>query len=133
MKPRAALVLTHWWTTLTVVLAVGYLYIGVSSPLASVRWPTLAGALLVLAALSFAARGRWFAARRPIALGALAIGAVLPVVTAWWSLVVPLTGLLILVCGALAVRASEPAPTGQPADGLSVGGAPVSGIREDVG
>lgn len=91
----------RWWTVLTVVLAGGYLYIGATSPLPAVRWPVLAGAVLVLIALRLAAR------HRGPATAVLVVGAVLPVVTAWWSVVVPVTGLLILLCGATAVRAGS--------------------------
>jgi membrane protein implicated in regulation of membrane protease activity len=86
------------WPILTAVLALGYLYIAVASPLPSIRWPTLAGALLVLAALALAAR------TRPVALAALVVGAILPAALAWWSLVLPATALLILLCGTLAIR-----------------------------
>jgi hypothetical protein len=33
-------------------------------------------------------------------------GAALPLVTGWWSLVLPVTGALILGCGVVAVRAT---------------------------
>jgi hypothetical protein len=85
---------------LTAVLAAGYLWIGATSPQPSIRWPTLAGGLLVLAAL-------WVATRsRPAAVAVLLVGAVLGSVTAWWSLTLPVTGCLILVCGTLAIRAT---------------------------
>jgi hypothetical protein len=67
---------------------------------ARTRWPTLAGALLVLA-------GLWLATRtRPAALTLLIAGALLPALTAWWSLAIPATALLILLCGTLAIRAT---------------------------
>ena len=80
------------------MLALGYLFIGVTSPLPSIRWPSLAGALLVLVALVLATR------TRPVALTVLVAGAILPTAVAWWSLVIPATGLLILICGSLAIR-----------------------------
>jgi len=85
------------WDILTAVLAAGYAYVGVRSPLPGVRWTALAGAALVAAAL-------WLARRsRAGALAALAVGALAPVVLAWWSVVLPVTALLILICGSLAV------------------------------
>jgi hypothetical protein len=101
MTPRPTTVSTRWWTILTAVLACGYLYIGATSPLPAIRWPTLAGALLVLG-------GLWLASRsHPIALAALIAGAVVPAITSWWSVVVPITGLLILLCGTVAIRAGR--------------------------
>jgi hypothetical protein len=95
--------LPQGWGILTALLAAGYLVIGSISPTPSIRWTALAGAFLVLGAL-------WLAHRSgPAALGALFLGAALPLPTAWWSLVVPLTALLILICGTLAVRASATA------------------------
>ncbi len=88
----------RWWMILTAVLALGYLYVGALSPLPSIRWPALAGGLLVLAALGLATRSR------PAAFAALVAGAIVPAAFAWWSLVLPATGLLILICGTLAVR-----------------------------
>jgi hypothetical protein len=88
------------WSLLTSVLAGGYLVIGLASPLASIRWPALAGALLMLGSL-------WLAGRsRPAALSALVAGAVAPSITGWWSLVIPVTGVLALLCGSLAIRAT---------------------------
>ena len=91
------------WSLLTMVLASGYAVIGLASPAASIRWPALAGALLVLGSL-------WLAGRsRPAALSVLVAGAAAPVITGWWSLVIPVTGVLALLCGGLAVRATAPA------------------------
>jgi peptidoglycan/LPS O-acetylase OafA/YrhL len=111
VTPPAAAARSRWWAVLTGVLAAGYLYVGATTPQPSIRWPALAGGLLVLAAL-------WVATRsRPAALAALVAGAVVPAVVGWWSVVLPVTGLLILVCGTLAVRASttrigpRPAPS----------------------
>lgn len=88
----------RWWRALTVVLAAAYLIIGVTSPLPVIRWPAVAGGAVVLAAL-------WLATRsHPIALVALVSGAAVPVITGWWSLVIPLTGALIVGCGLVAVR-----------------------------
>ena len=104
-----------WWTGLTAALACGYLYIGAMSPLPAIRWAALAGGLLALAAL-------WSASRsRVIALLALVVGALAPVVTGWWSLVVPLTAVLIILCGTVAIRSvprgsrhrDAPAPAGR--------------------
>lgn len=89
------------WTVLTAVLACGYLWIGAADPLPSIRWPALAGGLLVLVALRLAVRNR------PLAVAVLVVGALAPVVTGWWSLVIPLTAVLILLCGAVAVRATS--------------------------
>ena len=100
------------WPILTAVLALGYLYIAAASPLPSIRWPTLTGALLVLTALPLATR------TRPVALAALVAGAILPAALAWWSLALPATALLILICGTLAIRETPrsgrrpPVPTG---------------------
>jgi len=97
LAPRVAL---HGWSLLTVVLAGGYVAIGVSSPLTAIRWPALTGALLLLGSV-------WLAARsRPTAWSALVVGAVAPAITGWWSLVIPMTGALALLCGSLAIRAS---------------------------
>jgi hypothetical protein len=101
-RPSAA-VPTWWWAVLTGVLACGYLYIGAASPLAAVRWPALAGGVLVLVALGLAARSRL------LALAAIVVGALIPVLSAWWSLVVPLTAVLIVLCGTAAVRGVQPA------------------------
>jgi hypothetical protein len=104
------------WVLLTAVLAGTYVFIGLTSPPPSTRWPTLAGALLVLAAL-------WLASRSyPAALTFLIIGAVVPAIIDWWSLVIPATALLILLCGTMAVRSTtagnrprpEPAATQRP-------------------
>jgi hypothetical protein len=86
------------WPILTAVLALGYLYLAAASPQPSIRWPTLAAALLVLTALALATR------TRPVALMALIVGALLPTFTAGWSLAIPTTALLILLCGTLAIR-----------------------------
>jgi hypothetical protein len=96
--PATGAATIRWWPILTAVLALGYLYVAAASPLPSIRWPTLAGALLVLAALALADR------TRPVALAALVVGAILPAALAWWSLVMPATALLILLCGTLAIR-----------------------------
>jgi hypothetical protein len=91
-----------WWAAATAALAGGYLLIGLTSPLNTIGWPALAGGLLVLTAL-------WLATRsRPAALTALITGALLPVPTTWWSLVVPATALMLLACGLLAVRTTHP-------------------------
>jgi membrane protein implicated in regulation of membrane protease activity len=95
---RATAVPTWWWAALTGVLACGYLYIGAASPVAAVRWPALAGGVLVLLALGLAARSLI------LALAVLVVGALVPVISAWWSLVVPLTAVLIVLCGTVAVR-----------------------------
>ena len=90
-----------WWTALTAVLAIGYLLIAVISPLALIWWSALAGAVLIVT-------GLWFASRnRPIALIAVVVGALVPVITGWWSLVVPLTAALIIVCGTVAVHGAK--------------------------
>ena len=47
---------------------------------------------------------------RPAALAVLVAGAVAPAITGWWSLVIPVTGLLALLCGSLAIRATTPVP-----------------------
>jgi hypothetical protein len=95
---QAAAPAAWWWAVLTGVLACGYLYIGAASPLAAVRWPALAGGVLVLVGLGLAARTRL------LALAVLVVGALVPVLSAWWSLVVPLTAVLIVLCGTVAVR-----------------------------
>jgi hypothetical protein len=92
----------RWWSVVTAALAGGYLFLGATSPHPAIRWPTLAGGLLVLAAL-------WLATRsRPAALTGLITGALLPVPTTWWSLVTPATALVILACGLLALRTTNP-------------------------
>ena len=95
MSPRAS---AWWWTALTALLGGGYLVIAIVSPDPSIRWPAAIGTVLVVAGLGFAARSRW------IALAAVVVGALIPVVTGWWSLVLPLTAALIVVCGTVAVR-----------------------------
>jgi hypothetical protein len=88
------------WVLLTALLAGAYVFTGLTSPLPSIRWPLLAGGGLVLASL-------WVATSyRLLALLVLAAGALLPVVTTWWSLVIPFTALMILIAGYLAVRAT---------------------------
>jgi uncharacterized membrane protein len=87
-----------WWTVLTALLAGGYLVIAIVGAEPSIRWPALIGTVLVGAGLWIASRSGW------IALAAIIVGALLPVVTGWWSLVVPLTAALIVVCGTVAVR-----------------------------
>ncbi len=94
------------WTVLTLVLACGYLWIGVAAPVPALRWPALAGGLLVLVALGLAARSR------PTAVAVLVVGALAPVVTGWWSIVVPLTAVMIILCGVVAVRETAPVPVG---------------------
>jgi len=90
------------WSLLTLVLAGGYAMIGLAGASASIRWPALAGALLMLGSL-------WLAGRsRPAALAVLIAGAVAPVITGWWSLVIPVTAVLALLCGTLAIRATTP-------------------------
>jgi hypothetical protein len=90
-----------WWTALTALLAGGYLFIAVISPLALTWWSALTGAVVTVA-------GLWFASRnRPVALIAVVVGALVPVITGWWSLVVPLTAALIIVCGTVAVRGAK--------------------------
>ncbi|MCU1472708.1 MAG: hypothetical protein JWQ92_776 [Amnibacterium sp.] len=90
-----------WWTALTDLLAMGYLLIAVISPLALIWWSALTGAVLIVT-------GLWFAPRnRPTALIAVVVGALVPVITGWWSLVVPLTAALIIVCGAVAVSGAK--------------------------
>jgi hypothetical protein len=91
--------MTRLWVVLTAALAATYLFVGVFSSVAGVRWAALAGALLLVAGLGAAGRSR------VAALVLVALGALVPAVLGWWSLVLPLTGLLALVCGALAVRA----------------------------
>ena len=49
-------------------------------------------------------RARMAARTRPVALAALIVGAILPAALAWWSLALPATALLILICGTLAIR-----------------------------
>ena len=104
MRRVAPLLTLGSWSLLTLVLAVGYAVIGLSGPPASIRWPALAGALLIPGSL-------WLARRsRPAALSVLAAGAAIPAITGWWSLVIPVTGLLALLCGSLAIRATTPVP-----------------------
>jgi hypothetical protein len=91
---------SRWWAVLTLVLVAGYLWIGLLSPLAPIRWSTLTGAALVLGALACATRSR------RVALTALVAGAAFPAITIWSSVVVPVTGLLILLCGIPAIRSA---------------------------
>jgi hypothetical protein len=94
-----------WWTALTGVLAGGYVVVAVVGQLPEIRWPALAGAVLVVAGLRLAS---W---RRRIALVVVVVGALVPVVTAWWSLIVPVTAAVIIVCGVVAVgSAADRAP-----------------------
>jgi hypothetical protein len=103
---RPAADLRHrWWQALTLALAVGYLTIGLLSTTPSIRWPFVAAAVLVTAALVLATRSR------PAAWAALVIGALAPLATTWWSVAGPVTALLILGCGAAALRTS---PTTRP-------------------
>ncbi|MBA3905428.1 MAG: hypothetical protein H0X35_01905 [Pseudonocardiales bacterium] len=92
--------MNRWWVGLTVVLACGYLWIGAGDATLSTRWPALAGGVLVLAGLALGGRSR------PLAMVLLVVGALVPVVTAWWSLVVPLTAVLIILCATMAVRST---------------------------
>jgi hypothetical protein len=102
-RPGAA-VRHRWWQALTLALAGGYLAIGLVSTTASIRWPFVAGAVLVSAALVLVTRSR------PVAWAALAVGALAPVVTTWWSVAGPVTALLILGCGAAALRTGRLEP-----------------------
>ena len=102
MRRGAPLPTLGRWSLLTVVLAGGYAVIGLAGPSASIRWPALAGALLLPGSL-------WLARRsRPAALSVLAAGAAIPAITGWWSLVIPVTGVLALLCGSQAIRATTP-------------------------
>jgi len=102
MRHLAPLLTRGRWSLFTIVLAFGYAVIGLASPLASIRWPALAGAVLVLGSL-------WLAGRsRPAALSVLVAGAAAPSLTGWWSLVIPVTGVLALLCGSQAIRATTP-------------------------
>jgi len=88
-----------WWTTaLTATLAALYGWIGLAGH-GLIRVLGIAGALLILAALLATRRSR------PIALVMLAVGALPLAVAAWWSIVAPLAGLLVLLLGWAAVRA----------------------------
>jgi len=91
----------RWWQALTVALAVGYVVIGVLSPAPSIRWPFLLGGSLVLGGLAVVTLSR------SAAWALLLVGAVAPVATTWWSIVGPVTALLILGCGAAAIRATR--------------------------
>ena len=103
MRRLASLPAPGRWSLLTIVLAGGYAVIGLAGPQASIRWTALAGALLILGSL-------WLAGRsRPAALLVLVAGAAAPAITGWWSLVIPVTGVLALLCGSLAIRAITPA------------------------
>jgi hypothetical protein len=93
----------RWWLALTLLLAGGYLVIGVLSPTPSIRWPFVIGAVLVVGGLVAVTRSR------PAAWTALVVGALAPVVTTWWSVVGPVTALLILGCGTAAIRATRTA------------------------
>jgi len=101
LTPVTADLWRRWWLALTVALAVGYLVIGVLSAGPSIRWPFVIGAMLVLGALVAVRRSR------PAAWSALVIGALAPVPTTWWSVAGPVTALLLLGCGAVAIRATE--------------------------
>ena len=104
MRHLAPLLTRGRWSLFTIVLAFGYAVIGLAGPGASIRWTALAGALLISGSL-------WLASRsRPAALSVLIVGVVAPVVTGWWSLVIPVTGALALLCGSLAIRATAPVP-----------------------
>ena len=104
MRRPGAVVMPRRWSLLTVALAAGYAVIGLAGPGASIRWTALAGALLISGSL-------WLASRsRPAALSVLIVGVAAPVVTGWWSLVIPVTGALALLCGSLAIRATAPVP-----------------------
>ena len=110
VTPVIAAVRRHWWRALTVVLAGGYLAIGVLSPIPSIRWPFVIGALLVVGGLALVTRSR------PAAWTALVVGALAPVATTWWSVAGPVTALLILGCGTAAIRAtSRPTSPNAPA------------------
>ena len=90
---------TRWSTGLTVALAALYGWLGLAAHGVD-RVLGLSGALLVLAAVSVARR------TRVLALILLAAGAGPLAVTAWWSIAAPLVGLLTLLLGWTAVRAS---------------------------
>ena len=91
----------RWWRALTLALALGYLVIGALSPSPEIRWPFLGAAVLVVGALAAVSRSR------PVAWTLLVVGALLPVATTWWSVVSPVTALLILGCGTAAIRATR--------------------------
>jgi len=100
----------RWWRALTVALAAGYVVTGALSPSPEIRWPFLSAALVVVGALAAVSRSR------PVAWTLLVVGALIPVATTWWSVVTPVTALLILGCGTAAIRA-----TGTPATSATPG------------
>jgi hypothetical protein len=101
MSPVSETTISRWWQTLTIALAAGYLVIGVLSPASTIRWPFIVGAVLVAVSLVVANRSR------PTAWAVLVIGALAPVATTWWSVIGPVTALLILVCGTAAILATR--------------------------
>ena len=104
-----ATVRRRWWRALTLALAVGYLVIGALSPSPDIRWPFLGAAVLVVGALGAVSRSR------PVAWTLLLVGALMPVATTWWSVFSPVTALLILGCGAAAIRTTHDAHVAEPA------------------
>ena len=95
----------RWWRALTLALAAGYLVIGALSPAPEIRWPFLIAAVLVVGALAAVPRSR------PAARTLLVVGALAPLATTWWSVVSPVTALLILGCGTAAIRATGTSAT----------------------
>lgn len=103
MTPVTPTMRRHWWQALTLALAGGYVVTGVLSPTPAIRWPFVVGAVLVAGAHVAATRSRAAAGT------ALVIGALTPVATTWWSVVSPVTALLILACGTASIRATTTA------------------------
>ena len=87
-----------WWVALTGVLALGDLLIGVTSPIPHIRWAALVAGALILGALIWGARAY------RLALVALVAGAVVPAAVTWWSLITPVTAVLVVACGVPALR-----------------------------
>lgn len=82
--------------TLTAVLAMLYLYVGISSGGAEMA-AGLIGAVLILLALPDLGLSRW------IRESLLVAGALPLAVMTWWSLVTAILAILVIVIGSLAV------------------------------
>jgi uncharacterized membrane protein YidH (DUF202 family) len=85
-----------WMGTLTAVLAMLYLYVGISSRGADTAAGVI-GAVLILLALPGLGLSRW------IRESLLVAGALPLAVMTWWSVVTPIVAVLVIVIGSLAV------------------------------
>lgn len=88
----------RWWIGLTALLGAYYVLLGVDALPKAAGFVGIAGGVAIWGAMRIATRSH------RLAVGLLAVGAMAFAIVTWWSVVTPLTAILVLTIGPVALR-----------------------------